>query len=224
MHSYFRIGGLKPGETKAIRGKIYLMPADLTALHALDRRDFPGQERTPAARHGTGRKETDRALAGTSRYDLSAARARTARANIVRLGVRVHLTSNGAGGVPENSTWLCWGRWRLSQSELEPAIADLVAIKSARFHHNFLRSNVTPADIDWFEDHAAEPGNRPPGVRSRARAGGCPGLLDTEAYQRSSLTTTGSAMRTVGPGPNTPRRQGKSVAELRTRFKKSFPN
>ena len=33
LHSDFRIGGLKPGESKTIRGKIYLMPADLTELH-----------------------------------------------------------------------------------------------------------------------------------------------------------------------------------------------
>lgn len=35
IHSDFRIGGLAPGETKEIRGKIYLLPADIPAL--LDR-------------------------------------------------------------------------------------------------------------------------------------------------------------------------------------------
>jgi hypothetical protein len=44
LHSDFRIGGLDPGQTKAIRGKIYLMPADFPALRARYRRDFPGQE------------------------------------------------------------------------------------------------------------------------------------------------------------------------------------
>jgi hypothetical protein len=44
LHSDFRIGGLEPGQTKAIRGKIYLMPADFAALRARYRRDFPGQE------------------------------------------------------------------------------------------------------------------------------------------------------------------------------------
>ena len=48
LHSDFRIGGLKPGERKTIRGKIYLMPADFTELQARYRRDFPGQERPPA--------------------------------------------------------------------------------------------------------------------------------------------------------------------------------
>ena len=43
LHSDFRIGGLKPGQSKAIRGKLYLMPADFPALLARYRRDFPEQ-------------------------------------------------------------------------------------------------------------------------------------------------------------------------------------
>jgi len=41
LHSDFRIGGLQPGETKTIRGKIYIVQNDLAAL--LDRyfKDFP---------------------------------------------------------------------------------------------------------------------------------------------------------------------------------------
>ncbi len=43
MHSDFRIGGLKPGETKRIRGKLYLVPADVPALVRRYERDFPEQ-------------------------------------------------------------------------------------------------------------------------------------------------------------------------------------
>jgi hypothetical protein len=43
MHSDFRIGGLKPGETKKIRGKIYIVPADVAALVSRYERDFPEQ-------------------------------------------------------------------------------------------------------------------------------------------------------------------------------------
>lgn len=32
MHSDFRIGGVKPGETKKIRGQLYIVPADVDAL------------------------------------------------------------------------------------------------------------------------------------------------------------------------------------------------
>ena len=43
LHSDFRIGGLKPGETKAIKGKIYLTPNDVPALLARYAKDFPEQ-------------------------------------------------------------------------------------------------------------------------------------------------------------------------------------
>ncbi|MCS6850598.1 MAG: hypothetical protein NZ700_05450 [Gemmataceae bacterium] len=41
IHADFRIGGLKPGETKSIRGKIYLVRADVEALLRRYERDFP---------------------------------------------------------------------------------------------------------------------------------------------------------------------------------------
>ena len=41
LHSDFRIGGLAPAETKKIRGKMYLVPADPDALLARYAKDFP---------------------------------------------------------------------------------------------------------------------------------------------------------------------------------------
>jgi hypothetical protein len=41
MHSDFRIGGLRAGETKKIRGKIYVVDADVKALVKRYERDFP---------------------------------------------------------------------------------------------------------------------------------------------------------------------------------------
>ena len=41
LHSDFRIGGLKRGETKDVRGKIYIVPANVEALLARYRADFP---------------------------------------------------------------------------------------------------------------------------------------------------------------------------------------
>ena len=43
MHSDFRIGGLQPQETKIIRGKLYLVPANVDALLERYRNDFPKQ-------------------------------------------------------------------------------------------------------------------------------------------------------------------------------------
>ena len=45
IHSDFRIGGLQPGETKQIRGKIYLVDADIPALVKRYAHDFPEQVR-----------------------------------------------------------------------------------------------------------------------------------------------------------------------------------
>jgi hypothetical protein len=45
LHSDFRIGGLAPGETKNIRGKIYIVPNDVDALLARYQKDFPEQAR-----------------------------------------------------------------------------------------------------------------------------------------------------------------------------------
>jgi hypothetical protein len=43
LHSDFRIGGLTPGQTKKIRGKIYLMENDIPKLLARYEKDFPEQ-------------------------------------------------------------------------------------------------------------------------------------------------------------------------------------
>lgn len=40
MHNDFRIGGLKPGETKTIRGKLYVVPNDPDKLIARFKKDF----------------------------------------------------------------------------------------------------------------------------------------------------------------------------------------
>jgi hypothetical protein len=43
IHSDFRLGGLAPGESKQIRGKLYIVPADVEKLVARYEQDFPEQ-------------------------------------------------------------------------------------------------------------------------------------------------------------------------------------
>ena len=43
LHSDFRLGGLRAGETREIRGKIYIVPNDVPALLKRYEKDFPGQ-------------------------------------------------------------------------------------------------------------------------------------------------------------------------------------
>jgi hypothetical protein len=184
LHSDFRIGGLKPGETKTIRGKIYLMPADFPALRARYRRDFPGQDR-PAPAHRLAPPPKRLIEFGWDEPDTSFIRQERAQLEQTPFdGSVFHVATRGAGGTrAENFTWLCWGKRRFAEADLEVARADLASIKSTEFRHNFLRFNVTPADIDWFGDHDAVVSNARLAARL-AHAAGCDGiLLDTEAYQ-----------------------------------------
>lgn len=50
VHADFRLGGIAAGETKKIRGKIYVVPADIPALLARYEKDFP-EHRTTKASH-----------------------------------------------------------------------------------------------------------------------------------------------------------------------------
>lgn len=45
LHADFRLGGVAPGETKRVRGKIYIFPADTGLLLKRYRADFPEQAR-----------------------------------------------------------------------------------------------------------------------------------------------------------------------------------
>ena len=45
VHSDFRLGGIGPGETRRIRGKIYIVPNDVPALLKRYERDFSEQQR-----------------------------------------------------------------------------------------------------------------------------------------------------------------------------------
>ena len=54
LHSDFRLGGLKAGERKKVRGKIYIVPNDLPALLKRYRRDFPEHVEAHAKEGTTG--------------------------------------------------------------------------------------------------------------------------------------------------------------------------
>ncbi|MCB1126549.1 MAG: hypothetical protein KDM81_08645 [Verrucomicrobiae bacterium] len=47
LHSDFRLGGLQPGETRRIHGKIYVMTNDVPLLIERYAKDFPEQQRVP---------------------------------------------------------------------------------------------------------------------------------------------------------------------------------
>jgi hypothetical protein len=51
LHSDLRIGGLNPGETRQIRGKIYLIPNDASALLSRYAKSFPEHQRRKTRLH-----------------------------------------------------------------------------------------------------------------------------------------------------------------------------
>jgi hypothetical protein len=48
LHADFRLGGLKPGETRKVRGKLYIVPARMEELRKRYEKDFPEQVRSGA--------------------------------------------------------------------------------------------------------------------------------------------------------------------------------
>jgi hypothetical protein len=80
-------------------------------------------------------------------------------------------------------TWEAWGRRAFGERELLAARDDLRATRLKRFAHNFLRLNVTPGDLDWFDDYSAVVTNARLAAQL-AREGRARGvLLDVEQYQ-----------------------------------------
>jgi hypothetical protein len=98
-------------------------------------------------------------------------------------GCVFHVDYARASGDSDSFTWNLWGHRRFESGQLAPALADLQSTSFGRFRENFLRVNVTPADLDWFEDHGAVLVNLELAARL-AKQGGCRGVLfDVEQYR-----------------------------------------
>jgi hypothetical protein len=82
-------------------------------------------------------------------------------------------------------TWQVFGRRTFREAELARDIADLRATPFVRFRHNFLRVNVTPGNVDWFDDYGPILSNLTLAASIARRAGSKGVLLDTETYEGS---------------------------------------
>jgi hypothetical protein len=189
LHSDFRIGGLKPGKSRTIRGKIYLMPADVDGLLARYRVDFPEHDRQPTTGH-SGSRTRKLIEFGWDEPDLEfLLRNRAMMERAPFDGCVFHINTSVPGMKPESLTWLGWGRREFKPEEFPSALKALAASKTVidpkhkALDHNFLRFNVTPGNLDWFDDHRAVVANARLGGLI-ARQGICDGiLLDTEQYE-----------------------------------------
>jgi hypothetical protein len=96
-------------------------------------------------------------------------------------GCVFHVNYSKPGG-SGNFAWECWGPRAFTAAELKPALDDLQATHLRKFRQNFLRFNVTPGDVDWFDDFSAILHNAELAARV-AKEGRCRGLLfDIEQY------------------------------------------
>ena len=228
LHSDFRIGGLKPGRVEDDPGQDLpdagrfrgargpLSPRLPRAGRARRRR--PGPER---------RRRSSSSSAGTSpgtgflrghRAELEAhavRRLRLPRRGADRPGAPGELHLAGLGpdvrSPPRNSR--------------RPATTSRRSRLETRFRHNFLRFNTTPADLDWFDDHAAVIANARLAARL-ARAGRCRGiLLDTEQYEGKLFDYSQAARRrSAAPGTSTPPRPAGAAGEVMAAFQEGFPD
>jgi hypothetical protein len=112
--------------------------------------------------------------------------------------------------------WEAWSRRAFTPAELDAARRDLRATRFRRFRYNFLRLNVTPGDLDWFDDYGAVRANVRLAARL-AREGRSRGiLLDTEMYQAPLFTYAkqrGAPARSWAEYAAQARRRGHEVLE-----------
>lgn len=102
-------------------------------------------------------------------------------------GCVFHLTYNRPNGLalPESEgTFVheAWGKRRFTEDELSVALRDLKDTPFSKFKDNFVRLNVSPGNIDWFDDYSAVVSNI--GLLAKVAAqGGVKGIfIDTEYY------------------------------------------
>jgi hypothetical protein len=96
-------------------------------------------------------------------------------------GLVFHATS----GKGETLSWEVWGGRKFAPDDFKQAVEDLKATKFSRLTDRFLRVNVTPGKVDWFDDDAWASVANNFGVAAQvAQEGRCKGFMfDTEQYE-----------------------------------------
>ncbi|MBI5084331.1 MAG: alpha/beta fold hydrolase [Acidobacteria bacterium] len=70
-------------------------------------------------------------------------------------GTIFHINYTREDGKTGNFSWEGWGKKQFREADLEPSIQPLLDADLGSLRHNFPRFNVTPANLDWFDDHSA---------------------------------------------------------------------
>ncbi len=103
-------------------------------------------------------------------------------------GCVFHVSYARPDGSSGQLAWEGWSTRIFTEAEFQSAIADLKATHFQHFARNFLRFNVTPGDVDWFDDFSAVLANARLAARI-AREGKAEGILfDVEQYNAPLFT------------------------------------
>jgi hypothetical protein len=82
----------------------------------------------------------------------------------------------------------CWGTQEFSAAQLQNAVDDLDKTPFKSLRHNFLRFNILPGNVDWFDDYSAVLNNATQAARIAARSATDGILFDTEQYKYPLFT------------------------------------
>ena len=100
-----------------------------------------------------------------------------------------YLDDTGRHDTSGHMSWNVWGVTPLDPARYAASHAALVATPFERFTDNFLRINLSPGDVDWFDPRFEAVTANVALVASLAKAGHCVGLfLDTEQYRGKVFT------------------------------------
>ena len=137
-------------------------------------------------------------------------------------GCVYHMRYLQPDGKDADFIWSCWGRRAFTTEQVQHAIDDLKATRFKHLRHNFMRFNVTPGDLDWFDDYSAVVTNAYLSARV-AREGGVGILFDTEQYNSQLFdyrNQPGAATKTWEQYAAQARQRGREVMAA---FQAGFP-
>jgi hypothetical protein len=137
-------------------------------------------------------------------------------------GCVYHMRYVQADGKDGDFLWSCWGRRAFTIEQVQHAIDDLKATRFKHLRENFMRFNVTPGDLDWFDDYSAVITNAYLAARV-AREGGVGILFDNEQYNAQLFDyrkQPGSSTNTWEQYAAQARRRGR---EIMNAFQSGFP-
>jgi hypothetical protein len=126
--------------------------------------------------------------------------------------------------VPGDFLWQCWGKRTFTEAELQPAVEDLKHTPLKKFTHNFLRFNVAPGDVDWFDDFSPVLSNAKLAAKI-AKAGKAAGVLfDIEQYNSPLFDYRKARDAKTKPFEQYAKQARTRGREVMNAFQEAYPN